>query len=467
MSGGPAAARRRSVEQHRAEVLSLLAAVEHRIAAEGAERLPVDDPGLLGQVTAETLSTDGPLPPFDNSQMDGYAVIAAELAAASAEHPVRLRLGRATAAGAAPLAHEPGSASPVMTGAPLPLGADAVVPVERTLPPRFPALSRAGGPAPDRDAEVAFAEPSAAGRFVRRAGEDLPAGSPVLDPGTRLTAARIGLIAAAGIAEVPVRRSVRVLLCSTGDELAERSAGGDGGSGDAPLRAGLIHDANTPMLAAALRAAGASVGTLRTGDTPERFRAALAEAAPGHDLVVTTGGISAGAFEVVREALSPLGVRFAPIAMQPGGPQGLGTLGALAGADRGGAVGDAAPGGAPGAAAAPGGAAAGIPVLCFPGNPVSALVSAEMFLLPELRRLAGLPAERRRERRPLAHAVEKPAEKHQVRRGRIDADGRVSLSAPGSHLLADLAAAELLAQLPPGPAELAENTPVEIWRIDD
>ncbi len=419
---------RRLVEEHLLEVRALLAPIVERLEAAPPEMIEVDSPDLLGRVTARPLHTETPLPPFDNSQMDGYAVRAADLAAAGPEHHVALRLARATAAGDPPGVHEAGTASPIMTGAAIPSGADAVVPIEHTLPPRFPRLSRAGDPEPE--GTVAFTGPTAAGRFVRRAGEDVAAGTQLLPAGTRLSPARIGLIAFSGTATVAVRPRLRVLLCSTGDELAPR---------EHELAPGRIHDANTPMLAAALRAVGASVRTVRSRDSAEQLRAALEAEGPATDLIVTSGGISAGAFEVVRDALEPSGVEFVTLAMQPGGPQGLGALD-LSGRS--------------------------VPVVCFPGNPVSALISAEVFLLPTLRALAGLPEHRPREERRLAHAVESPPEKHQVRRGRIEADGRVSLTAPGSHLLGDLADAELLAHLPLGTAALPENAPVEIWRID-
>ncbi|WP_240739942.1 gephyrin-like molybdotransferase Glp [Leucobacter triazinivorans] len=419
---------RRSVEEHRDEVRALLAPVVERLLGAVPERIGIDSPELLGRVTAEAVHARTPLPPFDNSQMDGFAVRAADLAAAGPEHRVALRLGWATAAGDPPGAHAAGTASPIMTGAAMPTGADAVVPVEHALPPRFPSLSRSGDAAPE--GTVTFAAPASVGRFVRRAGEDVPQGAELVPAGTRLTPARIGLIAFSGAATVAVRPRPRVLLCSTGDELAPR---------ELALTPGRIHDANSPMLAAALREAGAAVRTVRSGDSAAQLRSALESEADACDLIVTSGGISAGAFEVVRDALAPLGAAFTALAMQPGGPQGLGRL-ALAGRS--------------------------VPVICFPGNPVSAFISAEVFLLPTLRGLAGMPEERPREQRDLAHSVESPADKHQVRRGRIEADGRVSLSAPGSHLLGDLAEAELLAHLPRGIAALPENAPVEIWRID-
>ena len=440
---GAGDSQRPTVDAHLEEVRALLAPVIERLSAEDPEYLDIDDPDLAGRATAAPLHAPHPLPPFDNSQMDGYAVRAADLAGASPERPVALGLGRATAAGDPPVSHLPGTASPVMTGAAIPSGADAVVPIEASLPPAFPPLSRAGNPEPSGTVSfVARVEP---GTFVRATGVDVADGTELLPAGASLGPARIGLLAAAGIARVPVRRRVRILLCSTGDELAERAGSDPHGGPAAALAPGRIHDANTPMLAAAMRAAGAEVRTLRAPDSPELLgsaieRAAIESAAGSADLVVTSGGISAGAFEVVRETFAPLGARFRGIAMQPGGPQGLGVLD----------FGDTR-----------------IAALCFPGNPVSAIISAEVFLLPLLRAAAGLPSDRRRERLALAHAVVSPADKHQVRRGRIEADGRVSLSAPGSHLLGDLAEADVLAHLPIGVEALPEGAEIDVWRLDD
>nr|WP_255529483.1 molybdopterin-binding protein [Leucobacter edaphi] len=235
------------------------------------------------------------------------------------------------------------------------------------------------------------------------------------------------MLANAGISEVPVVRLPRVLLLATGDEVA--------GAGETP-RPGQIFDANGPLLAAALRGAGAEVVSRRVADQPAAVTALLREEAPRFDLVVTSGGISAGAFEVIREALTPAGIDFLAVAMQPGGPQGLGAL--------------------------PG----GTPVLCFPGNPVSSALSAEAFLLPLLRSFAGRTP-RRSEHRELADAVDSPAMKHQLRRGNLDTDGRVRVTPPSSHLLADLAAAELIAHIPLGVTRLEAGDTVEIWRLDD
>lgn len=418
---------------HQAEVQALLAGVAEQIAADPPKIMHLQDPSLLGRVSAESLRARSSLPRFDDSQMDGFAVRAVDLLGAAPESPRALPVGRATAAGDPPLRHVPGTASPVMTGAALPAGADAVVPVERTLDRAFSDLRRAGDPC-EPVGEIAFTAPASHGDFVRRAGSDVSIGEELLPAGDRLAPWKLGVLAAAGIDMVPVRRRCRILLCTTGDELAAE--------GSATLPAGLVCDSSGPMLSAALRGEDAEVRRVRTRDTPEDLIAALAAEREGVDLIITCGGISAGAFEVVREALAPLGARFLSVALQPGGPQGLGLID-LPGSPR------------------------PVPVLCFPGNPVSTIISAELLVLPWLRGLAGKRADRPREERALAHAVRSPEDKHQVRRAQILEDGTVRLSDPGSHLLGDLARAEALAHLPVGVAHLEAGRTVEIWRIDD
>lgn len=422
-----------TLERHRSEVGAILDPLIARLTGPeaDADSLAIGDPALLGRVLAREQTARTPVPAFDNSQMDGYAVCAADLAGAGTDQPVALPLGRATAAGDPPIEHVPGTASPVMTGAAMPRGADAVVPVEATAEGVFPVLRRAGdGVSPEGRATFTAAVP--AGEFVRRRAEDLDVGSRIARAGARLSPSLIGALAATGIERVDVRPRVRVLLCSTGDELDEVGAG---------LAPGRIHDSNTPMLAAALHGLGAETVVLRTGDTAAALLAAVTARLDEVDVVLTTGGISRGAFEVVREAFAPLGADFHAIAMQPGGPQGLGTLRAASGR--------------------------AVPLLCFPGNPVSSALSCELFLAPALRRLAGRPAERETRRLPLAHDVSSPAAKHQIRRGALDAEGRVVVTAPGSHLIGDLADAELLVHLPIGVAHAAAGELVDTWRFND
>lgn len=420
---------------HAAACQALLHTAVDGVAMRDPEMIAVDDPALVGRVVARALLSNIPLPPFDNSQMDGYAVLSTDLTGASNDRPVSFPVGTTTAAGDAPIAHVPGTASPIMTGAAIPSGADAVIPIERAIPPVFSRLARAGESAPE--ATVAFSSPVPSGQFVRTAGSDLERGVEVLQTGERVTPTRVGALAAAGIAQVPVRSRARILVCSTGDEIVSAHS-------DAPLSPGQIRDANAPMLAAALRSVGAEVRVRRSGDRAEDFRSTLEAEWDWPDVVVTIGGISAGAFEVVRDALTPLGAEFVKVAMQPGGPQGLGSI-TLRSA----------------------GQTRTLPVLCFPGNPVSTLLSAELFLFPTLRTIAGRPARPAREQMLLSHDIESPVDKLQLRRGTIESDGRVSLSGPSSHLLSALASADVIAEIPLGTGTAAENTPVTVWRIND
>ena len=416
----------RSVAEHERSVAALIQPICDALRQRGAvspEWITVHDPALSERVAAVDLASAIDLPPFENSQMDGYAVVASEITPG-----LPLPIGLTTAAGDPPHVHRPGTASPVMTGAVIPQGADAVIPIEAADPPRFLQLARAQNELSAEPETVSFAAAPPVGQFIRSAGSDLPVGSPLIRAGQRLTPSRIGLLANAGVAEIPVLPRVRVLLVATGDEVVVPGA---------PLPEGSIYDANIPLLSAALREARAEVSAVRIADRPEALRELLATASD-IDLVVTSGGISMGAFEVVREALEPSGVTFTPVAMQPGGPQGAGVFSY-----------DGDP----------------LPVLCFPGNPVSAALSAELFLLPHLRVYAGLPERPPAITAPLAHAIDSPKQKLQLRRGRIDAEGRVHVTAPSSHLLADLANSDVIALIPVGVDHLPERSPVEVWSL--
>ena len=431
----------RTHTEHAAIIADLVAPILGSVKDREPVWLPIDDGALSGRVVARDIPAAMALPPFDNSQMDGYAVRTADFTGTA---PFTFVVGSSAAAGDAPFACEPGTAHPVMTGAALPIGADAVIPIEQADPPSFGRLRRPNDPASSDAAYIdsapetgSFAHAPRCGAFVREQGSDHPVGAPLVLAGARLRPSTIGLLASAGIARVPVRRPLRVLLISTGDEV---TAPGE------PLAPGRIYDANAPLLAAALRDSGAEVTARRVADRPEALRACV-EAADDHDLIVTSGGISAGAFEVVRDAFggdparpgASTGVEFTGIAMQPGGPQGAGVI-EVDGRR--------------------------LAILCFPGNPVSSALSAELFLLPLLREYAGLPDRALRSTARLAHDTVSPEHKHQVRRGKFLDDGTVELSPPSSHLLADLAGAELLAHIPVGVAQLAAGSPIEIQRFD-
>ncbi|MHA7263357.1 molybdopterin molybdotransferase MoeA [Arthrobacter sp. TMN-37] len=419
----------RSVTEHQSAVARLLSGGGYagRGHDAGAELLPLT--AALGRVLAADVHAPIALPPFDNSQMDGYAVHRSDLADGAAADgaepgfPLRLRVGAPVPAGTSPPPLPPGTAVPIMTGAMVPQGTGAIVPIERADPPRFlPAEAGSGAPA------VHLPAGTPAGSFIRRAGSDIAAGERALPAGTLLGPAQLGLLAACGLAEVAVRTPFRVLLLSTGDEVTEPGL---------PLADGRIYDANTTLLEAALREAGADVLRHRVvSDDPQRLREAL-EARPAAEvhLILTSGGISQGAYEVVKQALAGSGVEFPTVALQPGGPQAIGTLG-------------------------------GVPFLGFPGNPVSALVSFEMFLRPALTALTGAPAPRVQLRARLAAPASSPAGKHQVRRGRYR-DGQVELvGGPGSHLLSALAGSNALVHFPVGLQEAAAGDEVTLWLID-
>lgn len=420
----------RTVDEHRAVVAALLPATP-------SEPRPLAD--ALGMVLAEDLRAAVALPPFDNSAMDGYAVRAADVADASPEHPVRLPVAQDIPAGrtdAPPLL--PGTAHRIMTGAPMPPGADAVVQVEHT----------------DGGVQTVRVDRAAAeGAHLRRAGEDAEAGTLVLSAGTVLGAARLGLAAAVGTATVQVRRRPTVLVLSTGSELV---APGE------PLRHGQIYESNGVMLAAAVTEAGGIAERLRfVPDDVDQFLAVLSEriAGGGVDLVLTSGGVSAGAYEVVKDALAGRGVEFVRVGMQPGGPQGAGRLTGLGGATSGGSRGEAS-------TITRGD---GTPVVTLPGNPVSSQVSFEVFVRPALRAAMGHPAPYRPiVRARLGETLRSPAGRRQFRRGDLDATtGTVrTVGGPGSHLLSALARANCLIVLPENDQLHREGAEVDVWTLD-
>ena len=353
----------------------------------------------LGLPLHENFVAPVDLPRFANSSMDGYAVRAEDVLGATSEAPVVLPVvGEIVAGSAKPFAISAGTAVKIMTGAPIPRGADTVIPFEDT----------------DRgNARVSVQQEASLGTNVRTQGSDVQAGDLVLNAGTVLGAREIGLLAALGAPRVKARPRPRVVVISTGSELREPGTHLDYDS---------VHDGNSYMLAAAVRAAGAiayRVGAV--DDNPRSFRKLLSEQLVRADLVVTSGGVSMGEKDVVKETLSALGtVTFAKVAMQPGKPQGFGR------------VFDEQK-----------------PIITLPGNPVSAYVSFEVFVLPAIRRLMG----RTPYRRPMVHAVlasdlqSRPGVRQYVR-GIFEVTHRGAKVTPipghGSHLMGGLAQSNAL-----------------------
>jgi molybdopterin molybdotransferase len=356
-------------------------------------------------VLAEDVVSPLDLPGFDNSAMDGYAVTVADVESADPAHPVRLPVVADVPAGATQQARlVAGQAIRIMTGAPMPAGAEAVVPVEDT-------------DAGVRDVELRAGVPT--GRHVRLAGSDVKAGDLVLSAGTVLGPTQLALLAAVGRARVRVHPRPRVVVLSTGSELVE--------PGRMP-GFGQVVDSNGIMLTAAAVDAGARpyrVGVVR--DEPQEFLRSLTDQLVRADLVITSGGVSAGAYDTVKEVLSALGtVWFGKVAMQPGMPQGFGTVGE----DH-------------------------TPIFTLPGNPVSSFVSFEMFVRPVLRKMAGHAGLFRRSE--TARALESwkaPPGKVQLARGELgttdDGERVVRLAGPsqGSHVLGGLAQASCLVVVP-------------------
>lgn len=397
------------VEAHLARVLAAIRPLSPaRLGLEEAQ----------GGVLAQDAAAQCPLPSFDNSAMDGYAVHAADVAQAGPDSPVTLPVsGEIPAGDTRTLTVAPGTCIRIMTGALLPGGADAVVPVEWTD----------GG-----TRQVRVSQPAPAGHAIRRRGDDVAEGEILLAAGTRLGPAQIALMAAGGHGSALVRPRPRVAVIATGNELTEPGA---------PLTPGRIWDSNSYMLAAAVRQAGGVADRHRVSDDPQAVLAAIEKLSGSADLLITSGGVSMGGeHDVVKAALAGHpGVSFGKVAMQPGMPQGFGLIG----------QGPA-------------------PIFTLPGNPVSAFVSFHLFARPALDALQGLPpVPPPTVRVILTGPVSAPPGRRAFLRGVLDAAaGTVTpLSGQGSHQLGALARANALIVVPEEVVRMAEGDPADVMSL--
>lgn len=428
-----------SPEDYVAEVLSHLAPLP-------AVELPLSK--AHGAVLAADVQALLPVPPWTNSAMDGYAVRSAETVGASPSSPRSLPVSGDLPAGQAPGPLAPGSAIRIMTGAALPKGADAVVRVEDT--------DQSPGPHPLPTA-VALHKEVQPGENVRQAGENVTAGEPVLSAGTVLSATALSSLVSTGHASVPVIPRPRVAVISTGSELVPAGQ---------TLKPGMIPDSNSVLLSGLIQEAGGVVGpVLHAGDSAEELSATLRKAATQADLVVTSGGVSAGAYDpltMLAAATSPadgaggvgtgtgtdistnIELSFTKVAMQPGKPQGRGVIHAADGRD--------------------------VPILMLPGNPVGVLVSFTLIVAPALARLGGWPpintppltaraavgwkaAGARRQHIPVRF-VTAPSQEHATDSTVAPWVEPTHRLGSGSHLVASLSQAQALAVVPAGVEEV-------------
>ncbi|PNW10434.1 molybdopterin molybdenumtransferase MoeA [Microbacterium testaceum] len=401
-----------TVEEHRARVLAAVS----RLAPETVRLADA-----AGRTLAEPVLAAHDLPGFDNSSMDGFAVHVADVEGADAENPATLRVvGDLPAGSSADPSFGAGEAVRIMTGAPVPTAADAIVPFEDTT----------GGLADSLGAIDVRRAPAAAGAFIRRRGGDTRAGDVVLSAGERLGALALSAAAAAGVAELVVHRRPRVAVVSTGSELVA--------PGTAPGR-GQTPDSNSTLLAALVTGADADVTVIASlPDEAEAINSFL-ERALDADVVVFTGGVSAGAYEPVRQALSDR-IAFEKVAMQPGKPQAFGVLddGRL--------------------------------VFGLPGNPVSVAVSFEVFVRPALLALQGRTViDRRLARLTASETWTTPPGRRQYLPAAIDlVAGTVrpaTAGGSGSHLAASLARAEAFAIVPAEVSTVSVGDPLDVMLI--
>ncbi len=375
----------------------------------------------IGLPVADDLRAPLSLPVFDNSGMDGYAVAFRDVADATEERPVHLPVVGEIAAGQTTIfTLTPGTAVRIMTGAPVPEGCTAVVPFEWTE---------------EKGREVLVSRAPEERQHIRFAGEEVKQGDLLMRRGEVIGTRQVGLLAALGLGRVPAAPRPRVVVMSTGSELVEPGK---------PLGRDSIYDSNSYLLAAAVRAhGGIAYRVVASSDEPSAFSEALSDQLVRADLVVTSGGVSKGTHDVVKEVLSELGtVDFLEVGMQPGKPQGFGVVGE----DE-------------------------TPIFTLPGNPVSAYVSFEMFVVPALHKLTGRqPVDRTLTTATVQTSLRSMRGKLQLVRARTElgAEGvRVTpVGGAGSHLIAGLAAADALIVLAEGVTRVDQGDQVPVLLLD-
>ena len=406
-----------SVEQARDLVLARCRVLE-------TEEVPLLE--ALGRVLATEARSDIDVAPFDNSAMDGYAVRAADVAGASDDSPVTLAVISHIAAGEySDVEVGPGQAARIMTGAPVPPGADAVIKVEET------AADENGG---STGGTVKILREVVVGQNIRLRGEEVRAGDVVLASGETIGPAAVGLLASTGHAQVKVGRRPRVAVLSTGDELVDVA--------EVP-GLGKIRNSNSYSISAQVIAAGGI--PLRYPPVPddlEATREAFRTAASEADFIVTSGGVSVGDFDYVGPVLKELGeMEFCKVAMRPGNPQTMGSID-------------------------------GVPFFGLPGNPSSTFVGFEVFIRPALRYMQGhTRLDRPRQKAVLAHDVKKKRDRRYFLRALLERgeDGRHTVGVSGSQSSALLAAAHkgnCLLVLPEGEGAFTAGSEVEVIRLD-
>lgn len=410
----------RTVDEHRQLILDGLAPLP-------AFEVPLNE--AVGLVVAAPVVARVDLPGFDNSAMDGYAVAGISLTGAN-DQPVSLRIIGESAAGAPSSAEVGlGEAVRIMTGAPMPNGANAVIAIEDT-----------DGAA---EGSVECRASVEAGQFIRRQGEDVTLGEEIASAGELVDARLLALLAATGNDRVLVHARPRVAIVSTGAELADPGE---------LLGPGQIHDSNGLMLAAMTREVGAEVVAIeRVDDVGAEVIATITDLARRADVIITSGGVSMGAYDVVKESLADRGVEFVKLSMQPGKPQGYGFIVPGIGTEHAGSP---------------------VPLFALPGNPVSSFVSFEVFVRPALARLMARP-DLLRTLRPavLTEGIGSPVGRRQFARGTAASgpDGTTTITpvaGQGSHFVADLAHANALIDIPAEVERLEAGDSVQVILLE-